>query len=127
MEWEKKMVEKELTISIRLSVEDNQMIEDFMAERKIDSRSRFIRDAISGYIDLQRRAGRSNSEIGEGIFVRLREMHLETLRLMVEDGTAFSEEEYIRKCVLEKLVSPESESDSANRAFKAAQSTSRMK
>jgi len=120
-------MEKELTISIRISTEDVQMMEDFMAEKKIDSRSRFIRDAVAGYIEMQRRAGRSSSEIGDGIFVRLREMHLEALRLMVEDGTAFSEEEYIRKCLLEKLISPESEADSADRAFKAAQSTSRMK
>jgi metal-responsive CopG/Arc/MetJ family transcriptional regulator len=120
-------MEKELTISIRISAEDVQMMEDFMLEKKIDSRSRFIRDAIAGYIDAQKRAGHGGSENGGGIFVRLRETHIEALRLMVEDGTAFSEEEYIRKCVLDKLVSPAIEADSADRAFKAAQTTSRMK
>jgi hypothetical protein len=52
---------------------------------------------------------------------------MEALRLLVEDGTAFDEEEFIRKCVLEKLVSREAEADSADRAFKAAQLASKMK
>jgi metal-responsive CopG/Arc/MetJ family transcriptional regulator len=121
------MGEKELTISIRIDTEVNQLMEDYMAEKKIDSRSRFIRDAISGYIDLQRRAELGGSELGVGIFVRLREAHIEALRLMVEDGTAFSEEEYVRNCLMEKLVSPEAQAESAKNAFKAAQLTSKMK
>jgi predicted transcriptional regulator len=123
----KTMGEKELTISIRIDAEVNQLMEDYMAEKKIDSRSRFIRDAIAGYIDLQRRAEIGGSELGVGIFVRLREAHIEALRLMVEDGTAFSEEEYVRRCVMEKLVSPETEAESVKNAFKAAQMTSKMK
>jgi hypothetical protein len=119
------MGDKEITISIRMGTEDIQSMEDFMAEKGIDSRSRFVRDAIAGYIASQRSG--SGSAGGGGIFVRLKEVQMEALRLMVEDGTAFDEEEYIRKCVLEKIVSPESEADSAGRAFKAAQMASKMK
>ena len=120
------MGEKEITISIRMGTEDIQMMEDFMLEKGIDSRSRFIRDAIAGYISSQKR-GPGGAGNGSGVFVRFKEVQMEALRLMVEDGTAFDEEEYIRRCVLEKLVSPESEADSANRAFKAAQMASKMK
>ncbi|MDR1690816.1 MAG: ribbon-helix-helix domain-containing protein [Candidatus Methanoplasma sp.] len=119
------MGEKELTISIRMGTEDLQMMEDFMSEKGIDSRSRFIRDAISGYIKSQKHGVSGGAE--SGVFVRFREVQMEALRLMVEDGTSFDEEEYIRKCVLEKLISPESEADSAGRAFKAAQMASKMK
>ncbi|MCL1811687.1 MAG: ribbon-helix-helix domain-containing protein [Methanomassiliicoccaceae archaeon] len=119
------MGEKEITISIRMGTEDIQSMEDFMAERGIDSRSRFVRDAIAGYISSQRDGpGGAGSS---GLFIRFKEVQMEALRLMVEDGTAFDEEEYVRKCVLEKLVSPENEADSAERAFKAAQMSSKMK
>ncbi|MDR1404377.1 MAG: ribbon-helix-helix domain-containing protein [Candidatus Methanoplasma sp.] len=118
---------KEVTISIRMGTEDLQTMEDFMAENEIDSRSRFVRDAISGYIASQRHNAPDGAGPASGFFVRFREVQMEALRLMVEDGIAFNEEEYIRKCVLEKLVKPESETDSAERAFKAAQMTSKMK
>jgi len=120
------MGEKEIAISIRMGTEDVQMMEDFMSENGIDSRSRFIRDAIAGYINLQRK-GSGSAGIRNGIFVPFNEVQLETLRLMVEDGIAFSEEEYIRSCVREKIVSKESETDSIERAFKNAQLTSKMK
>ena len=120
------MGDKEIPISIRMGIEDVQMMEGFMAEKGIDSRSLFIRNAIAGYISSQKlKSGTAGT--GGGIFVRFREVQMEALRLMVEDGTAFDEEEFIRKCVLEKLVSPETEADSADRAFKAAQLASKMK
>ena len=119
---------KEITISIRISTEDVQRMEDFMAERRIDSRSHFIRDAIAGYISSQKQQRPGGSAGTEsGIFVRFREVQMEALKLMVEDGTAFDEEEFIRKCVLEKFVTKESEADSADRSFKAAQLASKMK
>lgn len=118
--------EKEIPVSLRMGVEDVQLMEEFMAEKRIDSRSRFIRDAIVGYIGLQRHTpGGAGTE--SGIFVRFREVQMEALRLMVEDGTIFSEEEFVRKCVMEKMVTLESMADSADRAFKQAQNTSRMK
>ncbi|MCL2295956.1 MAG: ribbon-helix-helix domain-containing protein [Methanomassiliicoccaceae archaeon] len=120
------MGEKEETFSIRMGIEDFQMMEDFMTENGIKNRSRFIRDAIAGYISSQKLASGA-AGTGGGIFVRFREVQLEALRLMVEDGTAFDEEELIRKWVIAKLVKPETEEDSADRAFKTAQLTSRMK
>ncbi|MDR3075059.1 MAG: ribbon-helix-helix domain-containing protein [Candidatus Methanoplasma sp.] len=121
------MADKEVTISIRMGTEDIQIMEDFMAENDIDSRSRFVRDAISGYIASKRQGVTGSAGSVSGVLVRFREVQMEALRLMVEDGIAFDEEEYIRKCVLEKLVKPESEADSADRAFKAAQMASKMK
>ena len=119
------MREKEITISLRMGAEDIQSMEDFMSEKGIDSRSRFVRDAIAGFISSQR-AGTGGAGTG-GVFVRLKEVQMEALRLMVEDGTAFDEEEFIRKCVMEKLVTPDIEADSAKRSFKTAQMTSKMK
>lgn len=121
------MGEKEIAISFRMGIEDVQKMEDFMAEKRIDSKSLFIRDAISGYISSQKQAGHGGAGTGGGVFVRFKEVQMEAIRLIVEDGTAFDEEEYIRSCVLEKLVSPESKADSADRAFKAAQLSSKMK
>ncbi|MCL1978774.1 MAG: ribbon-helix-helix domain-containing protein [Methanomassiliicoccaceae archaeon] len=119
------MGEKEILFSIRMGNEDIQIMEDFMAERGLDNRSRFIRDAVAGYISSQRAV--SGGAGISGFFVRFKEVQMEALRLMVEDGTAYDEEEYIRKCVMEKLVSPETEADSADRAFKTAQMASKMK
>jgi hypothetical protein len=117
---------KELAISIRMGTEDLQMIEDFMSEKGLDSRSRFIRDAIAGYIASQRQgSGSAGNE--NGIFVRFREVQMEAIRLMVEQGVAFDEEEFVRKCTMEKLISKENEAESADHAFKAAQMTSKMK
>ncbi len=122
------MGEKETTISFRMGKEDLQMLEEFMDEHGIDERgrSRLIRDAIAGYISSQGH-GSGSAGKGSGIYVRFNEVQMEALRMMVEDGTAFDEEEFIRRCVHAKLVSPEVEADSANRAFKAAQMASKMK
>lgn len=122
-----KMSEKEISITLRMGIEDFQMMEDFMSENGIDGRSHFIRDAISGYIASQRSGVSRGADSEGGIFVRFKEVQMDALRLMVEDGTAFDEEEYVRKCVLEKLISRDAEADSADRAFKAAQMASKMK
>ncbi|MCL2148429.1 MAG: ribbon-helix-helix domain-containing protein [Methanomassiliicoccaceae archaeon] len=119
------MSEKEVAVSIRMTVDEVQLMEEFMAEKGIDSRSQFIRDAVSGFISLQKRV--TGGAIGDGYFIRFNEVQMGALRLMVEDGTIFSEEEFVRKCVLDRIVSPESEADSASRSFKAAQMASKMK
>jgi len=120
------MGEKEETFSIRMGIEDFQMMEEFMTENGIRNRSRFIRDAIATYISSQMQMpGSAGNE--DGIYVRLREIHLEALKFMVADGIAYDEEELVRKWILEKLVKPEKEKESADNAFETAKLTSRMK
>ncbi|MCL2509912.1 MAG: ribbon-helix-helix domain-containing protein [Methanomassiliicoccaceae archaeon] len=120
------MGETEVTFSIRMGIEDYQELMDFMSENGIKNRSRFIRDAITERLSSQKLKSGDAGTVG-GYFVRFKEVQMEALRLMVEDGTAFDEEEFIRSCVLKRLVSPETEADSADRAFKAAQLASRSK
>jgi len=118
------MGEMEESITIRMGTEDVRIMDDFMVESGVKSRSRFIRDAIIGYISLQKQSADS---AGNGIFVRFREVQMEAIRLMVEQGYAFDSEEYIRNCVMEKLVDKNSEREHADLAFKAAQKASMMK
>lgn len=120
------MAEKETLISIRMGSEEIQRMEGLMFDLGIDSRSRFIRDAIDLYVASKGKANVNAEE--SGIFVRFKEIHMEAIRLMVEDGTAgLDEEDYVRRCTLTKLITPEAEADSADRAFKAAQLSSKMK
>lgn len=111
-------------ISIRLSNEDIQDMEDFMSDNEIENRSDFIREAIHGYI-AHARASPEGPQ-GDGVFVRLNEVQLQTLENMRRDGTIYDAESYIRALVLADLVPKESVEDSKVRAFKAAQQASRM-
>ena len=105
-------------ITIRLSNEDLQAMEDFMGDKGYGNRSEFIRDAIRGYIAHARVSGEAP---GDGIFVHLGEVHLMTLENMVADGAIYNAEDYIRKLVLDDIVPKESMEDTKSRSFKAAQ------
>ncbi|AIZ56416.1 hypothetical protein Mpt1_c05260 [Candidatus Methanoplasma termitum] len=118
------MGEMEESITIRMGKEDTQTMDDFMVEIGVKSRSRFIRDAIIGYINLKKEGANG---AGNGIFVRFKEVQMEAIRLMVEQGVAFDEEEFVRKCTMDRIVTKESEVEAANRALAMAQKTSAMK
>jgi hypothetical protein len=120
------MTDEGAKVTIRMGPEEIQLMEDFMADRNIGNRSDFIRDAINGYIKAQQNPASGMVE-GGGIFVRLGEVHMEALEMMRQDGTCFDVEEFARKCILDKLISPEFEKDSIDRAVKAALMASRMK
>ena len=120
------MGETEETFSIRMGIEDYRAMMDFMSENGIKNRSRFIRDAITERISSQKLKSGDVGTVG-GFFIHFRDTQIETLRLMVEDGTIFSEEEFIRNCVLAKVVSAENVADSADRSFKASQMSSRSR
>jgi len=113
------MTDEGTKITIRMGSEEIQTMEDFMADHDIGNRSDFIRDAIKGYI-ASLKAGQPMGAEG-GIFVRLNDVQLETLDALVQTGIAVSGEEYIRKCLLEKIIPKNIEDESIENAFRAAQ------
>jgi Predicted transcriptional regulators containing the CopG/Arc/MetJ DNA-binding domain and a metal-binding domain len=120
------MTEEGTKVTIRMGPEEIQMMEDFMADRGIGNRSDFIRDAIRGYIEVQANPSCEPAAEG-GIFVHLGEVQMGTLEMLRQDGICYDIEEFARKCILDRIVSQESEKDSIDRALKAAQMASRMK
>ena len=106
-------------VTIRMGPEEIQLMEDFMADHDIGNRSDFIRDAIKGYISAVKAGTPQNAE--GGIFVRLNDVQLETLDALVKTGISVSEEEFIRKCVLEKIIPRSVEDETIENAFRAAQ------
>jgi Arc/MetJ-type ribon-helix-helix transcriptional regulator len=115
----KKMSDDGTKVTIRMGPEEIQMMEDFMADHDVGNRSDFIRDAIKGYIS-SKKAGVPEEAEG-GIFVRLSDVQLETLNGLVQTGIAVSEEEFIRKCLLEKIIPKSIEDETIENAFRAAQ------
>lgn len=114
---------KEIQISLRLSTDDNQLLENYMADHGIENRSVFIRDLIRDTVT----GAKTKVEEGEdGIYVRLNQVQLQTLENMKEDGTIFDAESYIRQLIMSDIVPKDSLEDSKSRAFKAAQQASRM-
>ncbi len=114
-----RMSDEGTKITIRMGPEEIQMMEDFMGDHDIGNRSDFIRDAIKGYI-ASMKAGQPMTAEG-GIFVRLSDVQLETLNGLVQTGLAVSGEEYIRKCLLDKIVPKSVEDETIENAFRAAQ------
>ena len=120
-----KMSEEGTKVTIRMGPEEIQMMEDFMADHDIGNRSDFIRDAIKGYIESVKA---DHSEKAEGgIFVRLNDIQMDTLDALVQTGIAVSGEEYIRKCVLDKIIPKSIEDDAIENAFRAAQMKAALK
>ena len=119
------MSEEGTKVTIRMGPEEIQMMEDFMADHDIGNRSDFIRDAIKGYIESVKA---DHSEKAEGgIFVRLNDIQMDTLEALVQTGIAVSGEEYIRKCVLDKIIPKSIEDNAIENAFKAAQMKAALK
>lgn len=120
-----KMSDDGTKVTIRMGPEEIQMMEDFMADHDIGNRSDFIRDAIKGYISAVKAGQPQNAE--GGIFVRLNDVQLDTLEGLVQTGIAVSEEEFIRKCVLDKIIPKTIEDDAIENAFRAAQMKAALK
>ncbi len=120
------MAEEGTKVTIRMGPLEIQKMEDYMAENDIGNRSDFIRDAINGYIEAQK-AEMSDAGNEGGLFVHLNDVQLATLENLKQDGICFTTEEFVRKCVLDRIVSTESEQDSISRSLKAAQLASKMK
>ena len=116
--------EEGVKISVRLSSEDMQLIQDFMEENDLDvTISSFIRDAIRGYIADKK----VPAEAGEdGIYVRRSEVLIQAMENLKKEGMIFDEESYIRQLVMSDLIPQESLENTKTNAFKAAQEASRM-
>ncbi len=120
-----KMTDDGTKVTIRMGPEEIQMMEDFMADHDIGNRSDFIRDAIKGYI-ASMKAGTPGKAEG-GIFVRLSDVQMDTLSALVQTGVTVSEEEFIRKCLLDKIVTKDLETEAIENAFRAAQMRAALK
>ncbi len=116
--------EEGVKVSVRLSSEDMQLIQDFMDEHDLDvTTSSFIRDAIRGYI-ADKKAPAEGGE--DGIYVRLSEVLIQAMENLKKEGVIFDEESYIRQLIMSDLIPKESLDTSKANAFKAAQDASRM-
>lgn len=91
-----------LKITIRLSNEELEAIEEFMAANDVYNRSDLIREAIGEYLSNHDRHEPESSN--EGIFVHLSPLHLNAIKRAVELGAAYSEEELIRTLVLKSFI-----------------------
>ena len=119
------MTDEGTKVTLRMGPEEIQMMEDFMDEHDIGNRSDFIRDAIRGYIDSQRNGGTVAS--GSGIFVRFSDLQMDALQGIVQRGICLNEEEFVRKCVLDKIVPATVEEEAYADSFRTAQRNAALK
>ena len=115
-------------ITLRVGPEEIQMMEDYMADHKIGNRSDFIRDAIRGYIEYKNLEANAPSKAEvDGIFVRFSDLQLETLANLARLGICLSEEEFVRKCVLDVIVPKDAGIKAIDEAFASAQMSAALK
>ena len=113
-------------VTLRMTAEDIQMMEDFMDEHDIGNRSDFIRDAIRSYIASQRLSDDQKASVG-GIFVRFSDLHMDAIRGLVSLGMGIDEEEYVRKCVLDTIIPKTALDEAVENAFRNAQRNASLK
>lgn len=118
-----KMVDDGTKITIRVSNDDIQLMEDYMAEHGIENRSDFIRDAIRDFIASSKTP--ENSE-ANAIVVPLNPVVIQTLENMKTEGIIHDEASYIRELVNAEIIPKEAIEESKARAFRAAQQSSRI-
>ena len=92
------MTDDGIKITLRMGTEELQALEDFMGERDLD-----------------------------GIFVRLSDLHMDALNQLVQRGICLNEEEFIRRCVLEKIVPKTIEEEALSDSFRTAQRNAALK
>ena len=115
----------DIKVTLRMGPEVLQMMEDFIEEHDVENRSIFIRDAIKGYIESYDKMPGEAPE--GGIFVRLSDIHLDALNQLVQRGVCLSEEEFVRKCVLDRIVPKTIEEEAIADSFKTAQRNAALK
>lgn len=119
------MTDDGIKVTLRMGPEDLQLMEDFMDEHDIGTKSDFIRDAIRGYIASYDAPKKQASE--GGIFVRLSDIHMDALNQLVQRGMCLNEEEFIRRCVLDKIVPKTVEEEAIEDSFRTAQRNAALK
>ena len=120
-----KMSDEGTKVTIRMGPEEIQAMEDFMADYDIGNRSDFIREAISGYIASKKAGVQVTAE--SGIFVRFSDLQLNALENLVASGISYDEEEFIRRCVMEKILPKTVEEEAFENAFRTAQRNAALK
>lgn len=120
------MTDDGFKITLRMGTDEAQALEDFMGERGIENKSVFIRDAIGWYMEhYDAPEGPYHPE--GGVFVRFSDLHMDALEQLVQRGICLNEEEFIRKCVLDKIVPKTIEDEVCAESFKAAQQNAALK
>lgn len=120
------MTDDGIKITLRMGTEELQALEDFMGERDLENKSVFIREAIKRYMETyDSPAGQVSSE--SGIFVRFSELHMDALNQIVQRGISLNEEEFVRKCVLDRIVPKTIEEDALSESFRTAQRNAALK
>ena len=115
-------------ITLRVGPEEIQLMEDFMSENGIGNRSDFIRDAIRGYVEFKRTATQASGVPTEGgIFVRFNDLQMQALKNLTQLGICLTEEEFVRKSVLDVLISEDKKAEAIRNAFAAAQMSADLK
>lgn len=118
---------EETKITIRMSPSEIQDLEDYMADHDIGNRSDFVRAAIEHYMAFLD-APEVTEVAGDGVFVHLTEMQLDILTRIAMDGTlATSVEEFIRTCVLERIMPQDVKDDIIRRALMNAQDAAKYR
>lgn len=119
------MTDDGVKITVRMGTEDFQELDAFVEDRGIN-RSDFIRDAIKAHMkSYDSPEGQAASE--GGIFVRLSDLHMDALNQLVQRGICLDEEEFIRRCVLEKIVPKTIEEEAYADSFRMAQRNAALK
>ncbi|MBR2255548.1 MAG: hypothetical protein IJ856_07080 [Candidatus Methanomethylophilaceae archaeon] len=112
-------------ITLRVSQEEIEAIDDFMRAKGVSNRSLFIREVVSRYISESE--GSEEDSQSNGIFVHLNDVHLQALQYLVDQGVCLNPEEYVRRCVTDKLLTKEAEEKAINNAFEMALTQQRMR
>ena len=111
--------EASLKITIRVSPEELELIEDYIGDHGIENRSTFIREAVKGYIEAQSRKSEDGSQ--NGLYIRLNDTQMATLRHLVSLGICVSEEEFVRQTLLDRIVPNSAIDEAVENAFRLAQ------
>ena len=111
------MTDDGIKITLRMGTEELQALEDFMGERDLENKSVFIREAIKRYMETY------DSPAGQ----RFSELHMDALSQIVQRGISLNEEEFVRKCVLDRIVPKTIEEDALSESFRTAQRNAALK
>lgn len=114
-----------LKITIRVSPEDLETIENYMADHNFDNRSTFIREAVKRYMEAQSQESEDGSQTG--LYVQLNEVHMSTLKHLVDLGMGISEEDIVRRLVIDKIVPKVAMEEAIDNAFRLAQQQTALK
>ncbi|MBO4798756.1 MAG: ribbon-helix-helix protein, CopG family [Candidatus Methanomethylophilaceae archaeon] len=112
------MADDGLKITIRVTPEEIQILEEYMLDHGIANRSDLVRDAIRNYIGIE--SGETHVPEGLGVFVHFTSLLMSVLSNLVKQGICVSEEEFIRKCVLDVIVPEEANYKAIDEAFALA-------